>query len=240
MPDEALDANSSLLVAKHILGEALQNNLRQKVMIPTLILKTTPDKLIFALNELISKPAKLECTIALNVVKIFCLKEILGENFNAFANQFYQMVNAEESWSADEFFNELCGQFLTQLPEKAVPGSITYITNVGEYIGFKPSGNAQGSNLIALADQKFLGFSAIYRQGPQLLEAIEKQDLKLFCQTEDVEYDSDKHLILSDYFKKDSEFFYRLRRELQKEIDFHIIFDLEKILEFHTLGNVYI
>ena len=45
----------------------------------TLVLTTSPAEIIDALEDLITKPAALECTIALTTVKLFCMKNVMGK-----------------------------------------------------------------------------------------------------------------------------------------------------------------
>ncbi|HUX79556.1 MAG TPA: hypothetical protein VMW10_07450, partial [Alphaproteobacteria bacterium] len=160
-PHSQMQTESTMWEPKWIVGLSLIDGEKQETRIPTLILKTSPDKLIEALEDLITKPASLECTIALTTAKIFCLREILGQDyFNRYTTAFYRLLETREDWDVEQFFHELPLQFLTNLEGKAIPGSITYVTNIPLYPYFKPHGNGRGSNLICTGLDHYLGFSA--------------------------------------------------------------------------------
>ncbi|MBS0186297.1 MAG: hypothetical protein JSS34_08220 [Proteobacteria bacterium] len=208
---------------------------------PTLILQTSPETLMDALQDLIKKPALLECTIALTTVKIFCLRELFGpDQFNHYATEFFKILQDDLTFKTEDFFHELPNQFLTRVQgESAIPGSITYITNLPNYASFKPQGNARGSNVVCTAPSQYLGFSAIYRTGPQSIVVIESQDLDLYCDPTDVERNHEEHARLSKIFKRTPSLFVESRRKAQQEIDFYQFFDLEELQQFVEKGEIY-
>lgn len=81
--------------------------------IPTLRFKGDPSKLKEALEDLINKPAELECTIALRTVMIFSLYEILGPTFFV-----PYAKNMREVFPKDDFFHELGRQFILKVEAK--------------------------------------------------------------------------------------------------------------------------
>lgn len=198
------------------------------------------EEFIEALEDLIAKPAALECTIALMVVKIFCLKELLGpEQFKRYTSAFYMQM-LKSGWKKEEFLCELPRQFLTEAKgeESSPPGSFTYITNLFKYGHFKPSGNMRGSNVVCISQDRYIGFSSIYREGPQPLAAIEAQDFAGFMKQDDVEKDHERHSKTRKMFEENPGRFVTLRRHEQRKINFYLFFDLELIREFLTTGEV--
>jgi len=240
-PEAQMHTDSKMWEPQWIMGESIVEGKRQKTKIPTLVLKASPEKLMEALEELIKKPASLECTIALTTAKIFSLREILGEKyFNLYAVSFYKLLETTEGWTAEQFFHELPLQFLKSKEGTAIPGSITYITNIPQYGEFKPTGNGRGSNVFSVAKNQYLGFSAIYKTGPQSLEIIESQDLALFVKKEDVEKDNEKHEKISQMLTSNKDLFIQARRNAQKKVDFYQFFDLQEINEFIKTGEIFI
>ncbi len=236
----AMSTASTMWNPKWINGLSLVDGEKKETLIPTLVLKASPKKLTSALNDLIAKPASLECTIALTTVKIFCLSKILGKKrFERYATGFYKELQRNPKYTVEDFFHELPLQFLTQIEDKAIPGSITYITNIPQYPLFKPNGNGKGSNVFCTGDDQYLGFSAIYKPGPQPLETIEAQDLALFIKQEDVEKKEEQHKSLSQVFKTHSQLFTITRRKEQGKVEFYQFFDLKEIDKFCRTGIVY-
>ena len=247
-------------------GEKVREN------IATLILQTDPRELIPALNDLISKEAYLECTIALTTAKIFCLKTILGdEKFIQYAQDFYHEIKSNLPWSSqkiyilkellgeagftrhkkdfgpkkiisidsiNEFFHELPLQFISTIQRSAIAGSITYITNIPEYHSMKPNGNAMGSNVICVGLNQYVGFSAIYKDGPKSIEVIEGKDLELFCLKDDLEKDGKNHEILCQKFERNKDDFIIKRRKEQEKIDFYQIFDKNELNDYIQTGFI--
>ena len=241
-PNEEMSVDSPYWEAKWIMGESYEGK-KQKTRIPTLVLKTSPDKIEEALEDLINKPASLECTIALNTAKLFCIKEILNEfgknTFTGFSTIFYNLLDETEGWSIEQFFHELPEQFLTRVEGKEIPGSICYITNIPDYGYYKPNGNGRGSNVFCMKNNQYLGFSSIYKKGPQSLETIVNQDRDLFLDTQDVERGQESHSILSKQLKETKGLFEELRqKEQKKNCNFHIIFDAKKFIGFQHSRKV--
>jgi hypothetical protein len=239
---EKLSTTSAFWTKKNIKGKLNNNRLLEECKnIPTLILNTTPDKIIEALEDLISKPASLECTIALTTTKIFCLKELLGrEAFCRYASAFYKAIETSDTWKVEEFFHELPLQFIARGQGKAIPGSIVYITNIPLYSHFKPFGNGTGSNVFCTAEDGYIGFSAIYKNGHQCLEKIESQDFNLFVQPNDVEKNHDQHAKICNTLNFDS--FVKIRRKAQEKeaINIYQIFDFKEITNFLETGKIYL
>lgn len=187
-----------------------------------------------SLTDLINHSAQLECTIALTTVKITCLRQIMGDRFNDYV-QYFQDITKKLGFKKEELFHELCLPLMTiKEGREAIPGTITYITNNPLYASFKPNGNGRGSNVVKVSNNKYLGFSDIYRSGPQPLESIEAQDFDLFCDESDVEY-----------HKQDHSSFINECRKHQEKVNFYDYFDVAKITRFinekkiEIAGNLY-
>ncbi len=223
----------------------------QLVSVHTLLLKTDPYKLIEALEDLIQKPAALECTIALTTVEIFCLRELLGPRFNAYAVELYTITQTHSTWRPDQFFHELPRQFLTFVKEKAIPGSITYIANIPAYTLFKPKGNARGDNVFCTGEGQYLGFDEMYAMGPRCLTDIVDRDLESFIRTDDLEqllniessratkyYEA--HSQLCQKYRQTPGLFACEHRKAQSKIISYQFFDLHKINEYFETGTIYI
>lgn len=226
--------------AKWIISTVMISGEIKKSKCPTLILKTSPDQIIEAMDDLINKPALLECTIARNTAQIFCMKNIMGSlAFKKYATHFYKMLGETEGWSTDQFFHELPEQFLTKVNGKERPGSMAYITNLPCYGRFKPNGNGRGSNVFCVGDNKYVGFSGIYKNGPQSLEVIEAQDFEFLCDTQDVERDHEEHSNICKPLIENKGLFELFRREEQeKNCNFHWIFDAEKFKNYKQTGGI--
>ncbi|MBA3814433.1 MAG: hypothetical protein H0X26_08130 [Alphaproteobacteria bacterium] len=242
-PNDKMSIDSPFWEAKWIVAETLVSGVKQRTSAPTLILKTSPDTIVEALEDLINKPAALECTIALTTAKIFSMKEILdelGEDiFKGYTTHFYQMLRKTKGWTTDQFFHELPEQFLRTRGGKEIPGSICYITNLGCYRDFKPTGNAAGSNVFCTGENQYMGFSGIYKNGPKSLEIIEKQDLELFCSLKDVQKNPEEHQAMCQKLKETEGLFETLRRAEQAEYcNFHIIFDAKKFIQFQNTWEI--
>ena len=224
---------------KWIPGTMMAEGQKKAANIPTMVLKTSPQNLSEALDDLINKSTIAECTIALTTVKIFCLRNILGpEAFNLYATQFYDAIQ-NAGWSVEEFFHELPLQFIEQKDGPAQPGSICYLTNVPFYAFFKPGGNAFGSNVFCIDSDRYIGFSCIYERGPQALEVIESMDLDLFCREDDVQRNPEQHTIIATRFKQDKSSFITMRRKAQeKNCNFHNVFDLRTVHDFINTGQI--
>lgn len=222
---------------------SLSSGEKIKTRVPTLIFQSSEHSikdLTEALDDLINKPVSTECTIALTTAKIFCMKNIMGnKEFKEYATNFYNLLDSTEGWSTNQFFHELPLQFMTQVEGNAVPGSISYITNLSCYGEFKPNGNARGSNVFCVNECKYLGFSSMYRNGPQPLEAIEQQDYELLCDRLDVERDYESHEEICKELQKIEGLFEALRRKEQTEnYNFHFIFDGQKIKEYRKTAQI--
>lgn len=200
-----MSTESTMWDPQWIDGLSLIEGRKEKTRVPTLVLKTSPENLISALEDLIAKPAVVECTIALTTAKIFCLREILGEeHFNFYATCFYKLLARREDWTVEQFFHELPLQFLTTVVGKVIPGSITYITNIPVYPHFKPNGNARGENVFCTARNEYLGFSTM---GPQPMDVLEDEALQAFITEEDVERDLSQFREITQIFNTDPEKF---------------------------------
>ncbi|HQS84596.1 MAG: hypothetical protein B7Y25_06785 [Alphaproteobacteria bacterium 16-39-46] len=196
-------------------------------------------KLDEAFVDLINKPAKAECTIALSTVKIFCLREILGpERFIHYATSFYSVMQAER-WPMEDFFHELPFQFIVPKAGPAQPGSICYLTSVPSYFYFKPHGNAGGNNVVCTNPDRYIGFCSIYEAGAQDSDTIVSTDLQFFCDESDVENHLDEHKKKSEEFRQDKKSFAAEQKKAQEEsYNFHQIFDLKAINDFVSTGLI--
>lgn len=219
-------------------GLSFVDGVKQQTRVLTLVLKAFPENFIAALEDLIAKPAVVECTIALTTAKIFCLREILGEeHFNLYATCFYKLLTTREDWTVEQFFHELPLQFLTTVEGKAVPGSITYITNIPLYAHFKPHGNNQGENVFCTDQNEYLGFGTM---GPRPIEVLESEALQAFIKEEDVERDLSGFREITQIFNANPEKFFQMRRKAQEQLDFYQFFNLEEINNFMSTGEIYI
>ena len=239
-PNDEMSIDSKFWHATWIKGDGFLLGEKQQINLPTVILKTTPENIFEALEDLINKPASLECTIALTTAKIFCMKKILGDDwFKLYATHFYQLLDSTEGWSTDQFFHELPLQFIAQVEGKPKPGSLTYITNLSCYGKYKPNGNGRGSNVFCVGDNQYIGFSGMYSNGPQTLEVIEEQDLKLLCDTQDVERGHIAHTDICKSLIESKGLFQHLRREEQvQDYNFHWIFLAQEFIDFMNTGNI--
>jgi hypothetical protein len=222
-------------------GLSFVDGKKEQTRVPTLVLKASPENLIGALEDLIAKPAIVECTIALTTAKIFCLREILREeHFNLYATCFYKLLATREDWTVEQFFHELPLQFLTTAEGKSIPGSITYITNIPMYDVFKPHGNAKGENVFCTGLGEYLGLGTTYGMGPQPIDILEAEALRTFCTEEDLEGDLGQFRKITQKFDASPETFFQMRRIAQDKFDFHQFFNLEEINNFMTTGEIYI
>lgn len=239
-PGEKLTTTSPYWEATYIKGRSLQNGVQIESSIPTLILKTKPDNLMEALDNLVTKPASLECTIALSTAKILALREILGKKyFHNFASSFYNLLKRTPNASVEEFFHELPLQFIKTIPGKAIPGSIGYITNIPHYSTFKPGGNARGDNLFCVNDDAYQCFYPSEKGGLDSLAELEAHYFEEFAKPEDVECEHAKHAKIAELFKTTPDLFHNTRRKAQENLNFHQIFDKEEIDSFVKTGEVY-
>lgn len=206
------------------------------VNIPTLVFNGETEEFENSLEKLIQQPATLECMCALTAVKIFAVKKLLGEYFVNYVDYLKHQMEAR-GWAAEEFYHELPGQFIEEdLPSNTAPGYIVYIPNVLYYPHFKPNGNGQGSNLIQVTAQEYLGFSSIYKEEPQSLDSIAEQDKRLFCLESDVEQEHAHHKRICELISKNPERFYEDFRESQSaQVVWY--FDVNRINEFLQTGK---
>ncbi len=131
-------------------------------------------------------------------------------------------------------------QFLNAVRGAAIPGSITYCTNLFVYSKFKPNGNGSGINLFCTDQDKFVGFGEIYKTGPQSLDVIESKDLLVeFIKKEDIERHHGDHNKMTQALQGNPSLFGIWRRENQNAIDFYHFFDLEEINKFIETGEIY-
>ncbi|MBX9786755.1 MAG: hypothetical protein K2Y08_05395 [Alphaproteobacteria bacterium] len=236
-----MSAESTMWDPLWIDGLTFVDGMKQEARVPTLVLKASPVNLIGALEDLIAKPASVECKIALTTAKIFCLREILGEeHFNLYTTCFYKLLATREDWTVEQFFHELPLQFLTTVKGKAIPGSITYITNILMYDVFKPHGNAQGENVFCTDQNEYLGFGTTYGMGPQPIETLEAEALRTFCTEEDLEGDINQFKRVTQKFDASPETFFQMRRITQDKIDSYQFFNLEEINNFMKTQEIYI
>lgn len=210
--------------------------------LPTLILKTDPNNIVEALIDLISKPASLECTIALTTTKILALKEILGEDkFIDYAIKFYNILNhtSLSSITSDEFFHELPVQFITSFEGNPIPGSIAYLTNLDKYALIKPNGNSRGLNVLCINPNQYIAFDHIFENGPQDDETIRQDQFESFCEESDVENNKEFHTKLCTMFNQNADMFFNLVQHQQnKNFNFYQLFDEKKIKEFIEEGFI--
>lgn len=239
-PQTTISVNSPFWEAKWLDGKGFLEGQEKTARFATLVLKTKPERIIEALDDLINKPAVVECTTAVTTAKIFCMKALLGEQrFKGYAKAFYFLLGKKEGWTTDQFFHELPLQFLQRMNGDAVPGSVAYITNLQSYRVIKPNGNSMGFNVICLNNDRYISFGRIFKDGPQPLEAIEQYDLERFCDHKDVEQEHEEHIRICQNLKKKPTLFSKARYIDQKEyFDFYWIFDAQKVNDFFESNEV--
>lgn len=230
-PHTEMNVASAFWEPKWLDGTGLVGGKEVKVRGASLILKTSPENIIEALDDLINKPATVECTIALDTVKIFCMKALLGKKvLQQYAISLYDLLSRTEGYSTAQFFHELPFQFITQLNGPPIPGSIAYITNVPAYADVKPNGNSRGFNAICVSKNQYISFGKIFKNGAQPLEEIEKYDLEKFCAPEGVEQFREEHQRISQLIRENKGLFEEMRRKEQEEhYNFYWIFDAQKL-----------
>ena len=222
--------------AQYIKQRAFSEGKECLVNIPTLVFNGKTEEFENSLENLIQQPATLECTCALTTIKIFALKNLLGDYFVNYVDYFKRQME-EREWASEEFYHELPAQFIEDdQPSNAGPGYIVYISNIPSYLHFKPNGNGRGSNLIQVTEQEYLGFSSIYKEGPQPFNAIAEQDRYLFCLESDVETEHAHHKKICTVINQTPERFYQEFLKAQgKQPVFY--FDINRINEFLQTGK---
>ncbi|MBY0293098.1 MAG: hypothetical protein K2W92_07425 [Alphaproteobacteria bacterium] len=133
-------------------------------------LNTDIKDIIPALDELINRPATLECSVALKVVQINSIRNILGDiNFIYYATDIFNRMKKMKEKDKDfnyTFFMELPSMFYDRCGSLGI-GSFCYIKNMKEYPHFKPKGTARGYNMICVGQDQFISFSEMCKTGPK-------------------------------------------------------------------------
>ena len=237
-----MTTDSTFWEPQYVKGMAMMGDKKVATKIPSLILKTSPEHLIEALEDLISKPAQLECTIALKTVQILCLKELLGKDlFTVFATAFYKVLGDHQNWTIEEFFHELPLQFLTPEEGSATFGSIFYITNIPQYAKFKPNGNSRGENVFCVNPDKFIGFGESYKKGPLALNEIQADLFNSFILENDVKQeDMTNFRKIIQLLTKNPEVCSHAFAQAQANYNFYTFFNLKEIQSFLNTGEIYI
>jgi|GEM_PF-6851513 len=216
------------------------NGEKQKKSVFTLVLPTYPQDLMVALEDLISQPAKLECTIALTTAQIFCMEQLLGrEAFNNYSTGFYTLLQKSPKWSPDEFFYELPRQFLTTMGGSPIPSSFTYITNIPFYSDFKPDGIGTGHNVAYTDTDKYIGFSALFKRGAQPLKTVEDELFAEFVKKEDVRCQPEQHSKMADLLTNNPTAFAKLRQKAQEQMNIYSLLDVSEAQKFLETGMIY-
>lgn len=237
-PRGALTTKSTLWEAKYYMSTTNDGGENKTASVPTLVLKDGID-LGTALIDSINKPAELECTIALSTVKAIALKAILGNKLFERYVKAFKKITRKLGYTKEDLLHEVCLPLMTiEHGVEAVPGTVTYITNVSDYSSFKPNGNARGSNVVKVSDDGFIGFSACYHARQTSLAVIEAQDLRLFSDTIDVECEIGKHASYAKLFNDKPDLFVKLRRQHQTKVQFCDYFDAAKIQRFISKGEI--
>lgn len=125
---------------------------------PTLKLNNTQCDIIQAFRDLPTKPARLECTITIKLVKILCLLELLGEDK---FNEWLQILptTTGRHYSDPLFFHVIPDRFFSVKNEG--PG-FYYVVNHKAYTTIKPAGIGCGYNGFLFQDQQFISFDPIH------------------------------------------------------------------------------
>lgn len=228
--------------AKFIPQTVILNGEEAMANLPTLLFKGRPEDFAANLDDLVSKPAVLECTTALTAVKIIALKDIMGDDVFLEYVSYFKEEMTKRNWPADHFFSELPELFLKDdRIEKAETGHMTYISNLFYYSHFKRNGNSRGFNVVQVAQNSYLSFGDFFKEGPATFETIRDHNRAEFCQTTDVEHNHAHHARICDVIKSSPDQFNRDYESSQKNNP-TLYFDAGYINEFmreRTLSKVW-
>lgn len=124
-----------------------------------------------AIQDLINKPAKLECLTASAVATIASYISILGEvNFEKVVKYYDAKIAPKFNVSPDEKFFTLRRLFIQtkDLSKECPKGHIWGFSNVHNYFDFKPNGYSSNHNVICVGKDKYYGFSPeFFKNGPR-------------------------------------------------------------------------
>jgi hypothetical protein len=162
---------------------------RDKEGIEVPCLNTDIKDIIPALDELINRPATLECAVALKVVQILSIRNIMGDiNFIYYATDIFNRMQKMKERNKNfnhTFFMELPSMFYDRAGSLGI-GSFCYIKNMKEYPNFKPKGTARGYNMVCLGQDQFISFSEICKTGPKNKEEFINELHNSFLEEKDV------------------------------------------------------
>lgn len=124
---------------------------------------------------MISKPGKLECTIALAAVKLLSTAAILEDKFESFVKWFGDVKVKEFDFKPEEMFYEMSYFCWGESQSNVVkPGAIYYLTNILQYGQIK-NGNGRAHNVICVDKDKYVAFSDTCKNGSTTKEMILKE-----------------------------------------------------------------
>jgi hypothetical protein len=108
-----IHVESSYWKCEAIVGKAEVGREIKTAAMPSLTFQGKIGELEKGLHDLINSPASVDCLIALGIVKIFCLKELLGEFFEEYATNLYKhLENDNGENKTNEFFYALPKPFI--------------------------------------------------------------------------------------------------------------------------------
>ncbi|MDP3532170.1 MAG: hypothetical protein Q8S31_02650 [Alphaproteobacteria bacterium] len=133
---------------------------------PTLKLNDTQCDIIEAFRDLPTKPAHLECTIVVKLVKNLCLLELLGEDkFNEWLQILPKTTGRHPSDPL--FFHVIPDRFFSVKNEGS---GFYYVANHSGYTTMKPKGIGCGYNGFLFQDQQFISFDPVHFKETKSIE----------------------------------------------------------------------
>ncbi|MDP1723491.1 MAG: hypothetical protein Q8L85_02170 [Alphaproteobacteria bacterium] len=167
---------------------------------PTLKLNDTQCDIIEAFRDLPTKPAHLECTIVVKLVKNLCLLELLGEDkFNEWLQILPKTTGRHPSDPL--FFHVIPDRFF-------VLGGDTgfyYVANHSGYTTIKPKGIGCGYNGFLFQNQQFISFDPVHFKETKSIEETQHILFEDIMSDENVEK-INLHQVLKKQYAGDDSF----------------------------------
>lgn len=171
----------------------------------SLILCNPNCNIIEALRDLPTKPGRLECMVAVKLVKILCLLELMGEeNFNKWIDKIPEITGRKKSDNL--FFHVIPDRFFIL---KGNAG-FYYIRNHNAYTKIKPNGIACGYNGYLFQDQQFISFDPNNFNETKHVEEVQRILFDDIMSDKNVAMFVLHHLLKAQY-KNDDDGFYKFR-----------------------------
>lgn len=129
----------------------------------TFVLKDEPHTILEALDELVTSPAQVDCTLALMTAQAFALRALMGDTlFRKYAVLLHDSLSNKTT-----FFSALPRHFLRLRHTPIREGHFYHITNVPQYGTLNPYGYDAGHNVFFLGENLHIGFGPFFRDGPK-------------------------------------------------------------------------